>query len=578
MWKTTLVIISSCFLFVTTATVKGNPDYPEPSTLLLPDSIVYRDTTGQFVDKYEYAYNQSGNYTLHAYYKPDSTNARTGIYKYTYAYDDNNNLTQYTSYAWNPATADWEQDAQYTYAYDANGNRTLYEYCRRDDGKWTGKVKYTDTYDAGNRLLLHISCSWDDASASWTNTCKSEYSYYPDGSPDESVDYLRHPSLDDWTEYVKYKHIHGNETDTVYNYTWNPTANHWQIARKYEYTNDAGGKQTSYIHSVWNSSSNDWTCCDKYEYTYPHANAVQCTGYEHDTSAGTWVSRTKYESTFDDSNRLLSHIYYSRMEDTHEWIPFIKHSFEYDEHGNLMTSTSETRDTTAMEWKNRHRSNSACDEQGNLTALSAYTWDSTSDQWQGEDRYEAVYDEDGHPLSVSGYAWDVENNRWTSLYLLEYEHDDDGSLLSFSDYEWNPAGNDRYVRKQYQYIYDEEYKRISEEKRYFRHTAASGMLPYETGRYYYPPSFGLSTYDPGINPKTLRIYPNPASGYMTVSVPGVVAGDISVCLFDVNGHVALQQDAAQTNHPILLRDVRPGVYFYRIKMDNSYYRGTVIVK
>jgi hypothetical protein len=546
----------------------------------LPDSIVYRDNFESYRTKdeyaydstrnkttkfhylwnlsannweidheYEYAYDSLGHFTYYAYYDWNSTSdLRLGVYSYEYVYDENCNLTRFSSRHWNKIISKWEESSRYEYAYDSNGNRIRYEYYCRNAGIWSGQTKEKSLFDDSNRIRWHIHCDWDSLSGSWIDAYKSEYSYNQDGKLDESIDYIGKQSPEAWVKHVKYNYFDENSTRIIHNYTWNSMTNAWESAHKYESTNDVHGNQLSYTSYMWNVSSNKWIYGNKYEYTYPDAHTILCTGYEWDDSlTGAWVNRTKYASVFDENKRLISYLDFLWDKWVNDWVPNLKYSFAYNGQGKRILSALQIWDPVMTIWRNQQQSEYAYDGQGQLILSADYNWYLHSNQWAGKNKYEAEYDVNGRPLSVRNFTWDLIQNAWLA-------------------------------QTQSIYTYDKTYNRISEEKRYLGKGNSEAWILYETGTYYYPMTSQTNTIAGSIYQRTINIYPNPASKYMTVSLSGHTLTDISVLLFDANGHIVLEQNDARTHQPIILRNIHPGVYIYRIKADNQYYEGKLIVR
>ena len=70
----------------------------------------------------------------------------------------------------------------------------------------------------------------------------------------------------------------------------------------------------------------------------------------------------------------------------------------------------------------------------------------------------------------------------------------------------------------------------------------------------------------GMGPGSFRVYPNPASGMVTVEIPGTSNGAYRLRLFDISGKILLEQsDLEDSRVEFSSEHIAPGVYFLELR-------------
>jgi hypothetical protein len=112
---------------------------------------------------------------------------------------------------------------------------------------------------------------------------------------------------------------------------------------------------------------------------------------------------------------------------------------------------------------------------------------------------------------------------------------------------------------------------------------------YEGGplRCYSDPAFGL--YNTGISPecdylvsvpemdeKEIQVYPNPASGTLTINTPGNRSHELR--LYNSNGMEIMSRHLSQSHKSIDVSGLRPGLYYIRIESGNEVINRLVVIQ
>ena len=113
---------------------------------------------------------------------------------------------------------------------------------------------------------------------------------------------------------------------------------------------------------------------------------------------------------------------------------------------------------------------------------------------------------------------------------------------------------------------------------------------HEATEYLYVATYGRSSYKLDIADDVLgtetnlfasevKLYPNPASDYVTISTPNL-SGKISIVLFDQLGRTVLSQEvnSSNTEERIVLERINPGVYYMQLAHGNNKIAKKLIVK
>jgi hypothetical protein len=113
----------------------------------------------EYVDKYEYAFDQNRRQVLDAQYVWNNSRlAWDGVLKVEYAFDEKGNYLMSASYNWNSETFTWQ-----------------------------GTQKNVMQYNDQNDFVEHMEFEWNMITSDWQNAWKSNYIYYNPG--DSSTTY-----------------------------------------------------------------------------------------------------------------------------------------------------------------------------------------------------------------------------------------------------------------------------------------------------------------------------------------------------------------------------------------------------
>jgi len=265
---------------------------------------VLRDVWGNIIDSNQKYLTEKASYNI-------STGA--SISKLIYDYDDNGNIVRVIGYSGAGINV-WQEDSRGYYTYDDMGILVEYvsEIYSAVDGGWvkTFHEKYEYTYDSNGNVTLFML--WRLVKAGVLLAEKREYTYDANGNMVEEL-------------------VSTTVTDGA---TWRPLS-------KYEYTYDSRGNVAEHLVSHFWSFLQDWRGLYKHEYTYD-ANGNMITKIEQESvmrdttlTGFSWLSPKKEEYTYDNRGNVINILRSSWIKATNQWENFSNTEYVFDSVGNM---------------------------------------------------------------------------------------------------------------------------------------------------------------------------------------------------------------------------------------------------
>lgn len=407
-----------------------------------------------------------------------------GMWKTTYQYDSHGNKIQMIDYEWDLETENWKYYGKSCYGYDSNGNETLRSYEKWEDNAWTKDWKFEYARKANGLVDYYIEYA---GGSEWEKANKGVHTYSVDGR-DEIV--------------------------ATAVYVWNNTD--WVLSqeKKYDYTYNAEGKETSYTATYKEVGSDGYKKESKYDVTYA-GDTVTIVFYG--VEENNWIESSKTEILDTDTHAFQA---------AYVWIDG-DWSGLYKQEQALFVFSDEIKLVT-----------------------TDFSWDDASKNWMNESMIEGIYNLYGYPLTEASYLW--ENGAWVNSQKIEVEYD--GAVERYILSNWEDGA---WVLSTKEEI--EQGDNIAYDRTYY--WKDSDWALDEINTYYYSDiTLGVK---PIIANASVSIYPNPVVEGFYVS--GIQKKAL-LTILDLNGRTVSRQTIREGEF-VSLKTVPQGIYL--VKVNNN---------
>ena len=358
-----------------------------------------------------------------------------------------------------------------------------------------------------------------------------------------------------WTGYdsVTYSYTNNRLSEIIardFNGTgWNPRSR-----SLYEY--DANGNNTKYLNQVWDTT--DWA--DEYQVLNTYNASNQLTeALSQFWNINSWLDLNRTTYSYDANGNEIESI--SQFWTTVTWENSTRETQAYDANNRLTVSTSQY--WTGIMWTNFYRSLYTYDMPTNTTSIAEQEWNGMA--WVNVFRYVFEYDNDEKLLSETEQSWD--GAAWQNVTLTTYTYNAGERVTLVLEKEWNGTSwdnysqnineydsNDKWVSYLIQYWdagvwFNDTYVTIDEAAFFPEEEPVFGALFNKyvlqewndslnewtnTLRYfgYFETFVGVKNAANGFD---LQVYPNPATGTITLNVSDTDIQPERMMLLDMNG-------------------------------------------
>ncbi len=348
--------------------------------------------------------------------------------------------------------------------------------------------------------------------------------------------------------------------------TWKNTSrlsyndNGQRTSRFYTYKNGAGW----YSHKMFMKYSNGLLVSDS--------------AISKESEDSPWKGVSKNTYTYDKEGKLINSEYYSWNSSTEVWDKFSRQIYVYDGNGNQTEKLEHNWDRYYMQWATIavYKTVSTYNNNGQILSATDFYWDSNNKALVHYYKTEYTYDALGGELIVTGYNWN--DDQWVDAYKREYTRDANSKVLTYT-YLTKSSGNWISGIKD-AFSYDNNYTLNDLFLPYgFDNMFLNKMLGFVEYNYnmgewvksdeyqtYYSAQTTTAINDQ-VLPNSLNVYPNPASGYVTIS-NGSEDGTALLELHDIQGQLVFNK-SVENNTPVSLIDVKSGLYVYSVTNEKS---------
>jgi hypothetical protein len=339
----------------------------------------------------------------------------------------------------------------------------------------------------------------------------------------------------------------------------------------------------SMVQATLNTTTN--VMYDEYKNVYKYdtkGNRIQETDYYFSKSLNSLVGDVKYESTYNEVGQLLTDTTFSWNTSTNKWELTGKNETLYD---NGKKSVMINYYLSSGIWQNSRKIMYEYDTNGNIVLETGYSW--SSGIWNNVYKTQYVYDANEIMTEMIYYYSDFSNN-WVMKSKEAYTNDG-FNISSGLDYSWNSGKQSWTQYRKFECFFDlntltsnvfsnELIDRFGKNK-----ITSAKLYNYDGTNWVYNglATMYYSTHDNLTGTKTvaddvLKVYPNPASDYITFNVDKM-AGQFTVQLIDLQGKIVLNQLTSNDNM-VSIDKLPKGLYLYKVTANSKVYNGKIIVK
>ncbi|HKI88410.1 MAG TPA: T9SS type A sorting domain-containing protein [Draconibacterium sp.] len=471
---------------------------------------------------------------------------------------------------------------KYEFGYNSNGKQTLESWFnwKSDIDSWEMRDQWEYNYNSNNYLVQNTYLHWSNDSSKLIPYSRQVFDYDSEGNK----------ILDASLKYDVY-------------YTQD-----WIGENKTEYEYDSNGNKFYEKFFGWDSTKKDWVEKSSNEYNYNSLGSITLQiQYRWDSSNNTWKNEFKYVNAYDNDNNLISEESYewSYLNNDWDWVLRKMYKYEYEFSDTLNTTTKLSQNLETGDWKNYQKTalhKSTVNQSDNQITEIYYNWNNTIDDWLGASKGIYIYDSQNFIIDREGYSWNNDSNRWKGNSKYEYIRDENENYNLVTYYKWDKTSNNWYkkskletgINNSWNYTdlilpnHNLEVSILSPWQGFLNYNKFQNMLTQIT---FY--DFDDSENDLIQGPRStlyysgqtldktnklanpfIRIYPNPANNYIYISNINKPA---HFELFTMNGKKVMMNKLAG-NAQIQVSHLKPGMYFYRLNMNDKIQTGKIIIQ
>ncbi len=382
---------------------------------------------------------------------------------------------------------------------------------------------------------------------------KYSYTYDSNGNLILDITYLRDGSVLKGEDKIEYSYDLNWNMIQEKDYEWDDDKNDWESTFIVDISYGSNQQPASLITLQWDSDSDEWQKYFKAEVAYnSDGNIQQSTIYMWDSSSDGWLNVGDMELTYDSVGNLI-------MDITSIFGMKSKTEYSYDTNGNFIMEIMSDWDTDNSKWVGNEKAEYPYDAQGNQTIDILYIWDESSAEWIKDEMTERRYDANGNMSQESHSVWEQSGNSWVNSTREEYICDKNYDLSDLI----LPPDNEVYVNqihmvtKVFYYSWDS--------------SSSNWDLGGDANAYYSEHDMTIAA---ELNGAVIRIYPNPATDFVTIDLQQI-SNPVQFELIDIQGHKIMSREIVNTEI-ISLKGLSEGLYFYNLLSGEERISGKII--
>lgn len=570
------------------------------------DSIIYRtfNMSGEIIENMKriFAYNSSGKQLCDTLLRwNDQANKWENLNKTEFIHNSEGNVVNETLYTWNNNESDWSKKTKYDYDYDSNGNLILdanYFWIGSSE-IWRGIEKRVSAFNSYGNKILDASYEWDNYSNDWKGKEKYEFAFDESGNKTMEAyfiwDYVSlGPISYGWVNQYLHESLfdENNKPILITESVWSPdsTILHKQTKKEFIYDSDDSISQS--ITYNWIELDNDWKQTEKEEFIYTSDSTIY-KNYIYDFNLDSLIKTEVAKTKFNANGKISTKIKYYRSNQLDSIVPDTKVEYTYHSPGNQTFETfSFNFDIDSESWiPSQKMEYTTYDENGNPTQIiESSNWDNNTEGWSNIIKLKYAYNSKNEQILFQTSTWDKNLNDWVGFTKYEYVYDENNNQIIATKYIWDSSLNDWKGDFMQEYIFDESYSysdltlpyllTIENFQNMLTHSIKYGWDDNENDFYekvidtYYYSSTIVDKIDEKLSLNSIKIYPNPAKKFITISNMNQPA---KLELYSVNGN-KIKTIQVMVNTPVSVTFLPPGAYIYKLFTGEKFQSGTIIKK
>lgn len=277
---------------------------------------------------------------------------------------------------------------------------------------------------------------------------------------DSTISMTYHEYNDEWTKSNKSVFVYDENGNIHFKsfYEWDDEFNDWLPSSRIEVVCNQTGALLQEVEYYWTIDSNQWMPSDMKIFELNEAGLVSIEKQMRIDylNPNQWLDVSKYESTYNNENKLVSELYSLWIEDNASYVPIFHYQYTYDDLGKISTdSISFWREEGAI-WKVQNAGTYTYNKNQQDSTIVGLQLDIRTDSLINYYKQESFYDTLGFDKMDVSYFWDKQLNQWDSNEKLEYNYDSEGKRTRLIRNNWYDQINGWRRINKMEFIYDAE--------------------------------------------------------------------------------------------------------------------------
>ncbi len=212
-----------------------------------------------------------------------------------YYLNEYNNLTSYTEQVWNDPQQSWNNVKRFLYIYDESQHWIYYERqdWNQDSLRWEMNYRFSYIYENDLKTEM-LRQNWNKLDSTWLNDTKNLYYYNGSGNLVEEIQFIWQTGSSSWVESTKITYIRDQSDQVIEKIYQVWITGVWKNTVRYTYQYELTGRESEYVYYTWNGEAWDENkrCLKDYDET---GSLVRETDQQWQSGKGSWINDYKWE-------------------------------------------------------------------------------------------------------------------------------------------------------------------------------------------------------------------------------------------------------------------------------------------
>jgi hypothetical protein len=351
--------------------------------------------------------------------------------------------------------------------------------------------------------------------------------------------------------------------DTAYSYT--NTGSAIELSGRNLYTYNTAGDVI--VSEYADMISGNYVVMNRETRSYDANHNILTEEYEWDNGAGL-EKQQKMTFTYNGSNQQTLVVYENWNSSTMQYEVDSRTTFTYDGNGQL---TEMLRETYSGSWSPSYRATYTYVGGKNTEVLHEMNNGGT---WTNMSLELNTFDMAGNKTHTENRNW--MSGSWTNTYANAYTHDGNGNVLTQESLWWNGSSYAPSSKREFTYTTNDYL--LKEVAKSWNGSTYAPSAGDDSSFYHY--STGVSVGKSPALAGGIKVYPSPASSYITVGMTLANKQQYSATLYDAAGRVVKSYsntNAGATIATIDVHDLPAGNYILSVNAGNSVAREKIVI-